>query len=310
MSGPAATTGAEATGTFRVEAVAFDQALSELRAVRDAVFVQEQGVPVDVERDALDPMCLHVLARDAQGRPIGTGRLTPDRRVGRMAVLPEWRNRRVGEALLKALLAQARSLGWPELSLHAQVAAQAFYARQGFLPYGERFVEAGLDHQSMRLALDAVNPVLRRDAGLAALLGVAEGARRQLLVYSRELDPGLLDQPEAVAALRRFAVGGGEVRVLLHDPEAPRRAIAPLIGLSQRLPTAFSFRAIEEPVDRDYPCAYMANDGGGWYFRPLGHRFDGETRLDDGARARQLRAHFAPVWERARPCTEYRALGI
>ena len=158
--------------------------------------------------------------------------------------------------------------------------------------------------------LGGVNPVLRRDAGLAALLGVIEGARRQLLVYSRDLDPGLLDTAEAMAALRRFAVGGGEVRVLLHDPDAPRRALAPLIGLSQRLPSAFTFRAIEEPVDRDYASAYVANDGGGWYFRTLGHRFDGETRLDDEARARQLRAHFTPVWERARPCTEYRALGI
>nr|WP_242524954.1 GNAT family N-acetyltransferase [Lysobacter changpingensis] len=281
-----------------------------MHAVRDVVFVQEQGVPVEIERDALDPLSRHVLARDAQGRPIGTGRLTPDRRIGRMAVLPEWRNRRVGEALLKALLEQARELRWNEVTLHAQVPAMAFYARQGFLPFGERFVEAGLDHQSMRLVLGAVNPVLRRDAGLAAVLGVIEGARRQLLVYSRDLDPGLLDTPEAMAALRRFAVGGGEVRALLHDPEAPRRALAPLIGLSQRLPSAFAFRAIEEPVDRDYPSAYVANDGGGWYFRALGHRFEGETRLDDEARARQLRAHFAPVWERARPCTEYRALGI
>ena len=302
MSGPDA--------LFRVEAVGLERATADLRAVRDMVFVQEQGVPVEIERDALDPLSRHVLARDADGRPIGTGRLTPDRRIGRMAVLPEWRNRRVGEALLKALLDQARELRWNEVTLHAQVPAMAFYARQGFLPYGERFVEAGLDHQSMRLVLGAVNPVLRRDAGLAAVLGVIEGARRQLLVYSRELDPGLLDTPEAMAALRRFAVGGGEVRVLLHDPEAPRRALAPLIGLSQRLPSAFAFRAIEEPVDRDYPSAYVANDGGGWYFRTLGHRFEGETRLDDEARARQLRAHFAPVWERARPCTEYRALGI
>ncbi|WP_206858983.1 GNAT family N-acetyltransferase [Lysobacter sp. Cm-3-T8] len=302
MSGPDA--------LFRVEAVGFEQATADLHAVRDVVFVQEQGVPVEIERDALDPLSRHVLARDAQGRPIGTGRLTPDRRIGRMAVLPEWRNRRVGEALLKALLEQARELRWNEVTLHAQVPAMAFYARQGFLPFGERFVEAGLDHQSMRLVLGAVNPVLRRDAGLAAVLGVIEGARRQLLVYSRDLDPGLLDTPEAMAALRRFAVGGGEVRALLHDPEAPRRALAPLIGLSQRLPSAFAFRAIEEPVDRDYPSAYVANDGGGWYFRALGHRFEGETRLDDEARARQLRAHFAPVWERARPCTEYRALGI
>lgn len=295
---------------FRVEPVGFEDGRADLRAVRDAVFVQEQGVPVELERDALDPLSRHVIARDADGRPIGTGRLTPDARIGRMAVLPSWRSRGVGEALLKALLAQARELHWREVTLHAQVPAMAFYARQGFLPYGERFVEAGLAHQSMRLVLDAVNPVLGRDAGLAAVLGVVNGARRQLLVYSRDLDPGVLDRPEAVAALRRFAVGGGEVRILLHDPAAPQRAIAPMIGLGQRLSSAFGFRAIEEPVDLDYPSAYVVNDGGGWYFRPLGNRFDGETRLDDGPRARQLRAHFDPVWERARPCTEYRALGL
>ena len=295
---------------FRVEPIGFGDGLADLRVVRDAVFVQEQRVPVEIERDALDPACHHVIARDGEGRPIGTGRLTPDGRIGRMAVLPEWRNRRVGEALLKALLAQARELRWNEVTLHAQVPAMAFYARQGFLPHGDRFVEAGLDHQSMRLVLGAVNPVLRRDAGLAAVLGVIEGARRHLLVYSRDLDPGLLDTSDATAALRRFAVGGGQLQVLLHDPEAPRRALAPLINLSQRLPSAFAFRAIEEPVDRDYPSAYIVNDGGGWYFRTLGHRFEGDTRLDDEARARQLRAHFTPVWERARPCTEFRALGI
>jgi len=295
---------------FRVESIGFGDGLADLRVVRDAVFVQEQRVPVEIERDALDPACHHVIARDGEGRPIGTGRLTPDGRIGRMAVLPEWRNRRVGEALLKALLAQARELRWNEVTLHAQVPAMALYARQGFLPYGDRFVEAGLDHQSMRLVLGAVNPVLRRDAGLAAVLGVIEGARRQLLVYTRDLDPGLLDTSDAMAALRRFAVGGGQMQVLLHDPEAPRRALAPLINLSQRLSSAFAFRAIEEPVDRDYPSAYIVNDGGGWYFRTLGHRFEGDTRLDDEARARQLRAHFTPVWERARPCTEFRALGI
>ena len=299
-----------ATPAFQVEPVAFHDALADLRAVHDEVFVREQNVPVEIERDALDPLSRHVIARDADGRAIGTGRLTPDQRIGRMAVIAGWRNRGVGEALPKALLEQARELAWPEVTLHAQVPAIPFYARQGFLPYGPRFSEAGLAHQSMRLMLGAVNPVDGRAAGLAAALGVANGARRQMLVYTRDLDPGLLDQPEAVAALRRFAVGGGEVRVLLHDPASPQRAIAPLLGLGQRLTSAFQFRAIEEPVDRDYPSAYVANDTSGWYFRPLGHRFDGETRLDDGARARQLRAHFEPVWERARPCTEFRVLGL
>lgn len=296
---------------FRVVAVAdYAAALAALRAVREAVFVHEQQVPAEIELDPHDPLCQHVLALDAEERPIGTGRLTPDRRIGRMAVLAGWRGRGVGEALLDALIERARQLGWRELSLHAQSSAIGFYARRGFLPFGDRFVEAGIDHQSMRLLLDAANPVETRAAALAALAGVIANARRSLSIYSRDLDPGLLDRPELVAALRRFATSGGAIRVLLHDPGAPQRALAPLIGLSQRLSSVFEFRAIEEPVDLKYPSAYLVNDRDGWYYRPLGHRYDGETRLDGGARARQLRAHFDPVWERARPCSEYRALGI
>lgn len=296
---------------FRVVAIAdYAAALAALRAVREAVFVHEQQVPAEIELDPQDPLCQHVLALDAEERPIGTGRLTPDRRIGRMAVLAGWRGRGVGEALLDALIERARQLGWRELSLHAQASAIGFYARRGFLPFGDRFVEAGIDHQSMRLLLDAANPVETRAAALAALAGVIANARRGLSIYSRDLDPGLLDRPEVVAALRRLATSGGAIRVLLHDPGAPQRALAPLIGLSQRLSSVFEFRAIEEPVDLKYPSAYLVNDRDGWYYRPLGHRYDGETRLDGGARARQLRAHFDPVWERARPCSEYRALGI
>lgn len=302
--------GSDNASDFHVEAVEYQAALPDLRIVRETVFVQEQNVPLALEWDEADPQCRHVLARDATGRPIGTGRLTPQRTIGRMAVLQAWRGRGVGDALLRALLDEARKLGWRELSLHAQTSAVGFYSRHGFLPFGEHFEEAGIDHQSMRIVLDAVNPVETRDAGLAALLGVIARARRALDLYSRELDPGLLDAPEALAALRRFAINDGEVRILLHEPAAPQRALAPLIGLAQRLPSAFAFRAIEEPTDRDYPSAYAVNDAGGYYFRTLGHRFDGETRLDAPARARQLRAAFEPVWQRARPCTEYRALGL
>lgn len=304
---------APAPGPYRVVAVDdYDDALPALRAVREAVFVHEQNVPLELERDAEgDPLCQHVLAFDADGAPIGTGRLTPDRRIGRMAVLASWRGRGVGEALLAALVERARALGWREISLHSQASAIEFYARQGFLPFGPRFFEAGgIEHLAMYRLLGAANPVDGRDAAAAALSGLIAHAGRSLWICSRELDPGLLDRAATIAALRRFAVGGGQVRVLLHDPAAPQRALAPLIGLAQRLPTAFEFRAIEETVDQNDPAAYCVNDRDGWYYRPLGHRFDGETRLDGGPRARQLRARFEPVWERARPCTEFRALGI
>ena len=306
------TTGPHSMDTqgFGVDTVDYETALPDLRTVRETVFVQEQQVPLELEWDALDPQCVHVLARDAAGQPIGTGRLTPEHKIGRMAVLAPWRGRGVGDALLLALLAAARERGWREVSLHAQVSAQDFYARHGFLPLGERFEEAGIGHQTMRLLLDAANPVESREAAVAAAVGVIAGARRQLHIYSRELDPGLLDATGVLAALRRFATNGGEVQVLLQHATAPQRRGAPLIGLGQRLPSAFAFRVIEEPVDLEYPSAYLVNDGGGYLFRSLGHRFDGETRLDAPARVRQLRATFDEPWQRGRPCSEFRALGI
>jgi predicted GNAT family N-acyltransferase len=138
---------------FRVEPADYSADFQDLRAVREPVFVVEQNVPAELEWDELDPRCRHVLARDDEHRPIGTGRLTPEHKIGRMAVLREWRGRGVGEALLLALIEQARELGLPEVSLHAQVDAIGFYEKFGFEPYGERFEEAGIQHQSMRKTL-------------------------------------------------------------------------------------------------------------------------------------------------------------
>lgn len=295
---------------WRVDVVDYAAALPALRLVRDRVFVDEQRVPVEIERDAIDPACTHVLARDAADRPIGTGRLMPDGRIGRMAVLRDWRGRGVGRALLLRLVDAARDAGLRELSLHAQVDAEPFYAAEGFLPVGDRFEEAGIWHQAMRRLLGHPMPVETAAQAAAATTGIVANARRALAIYSREMDPGLLDRPEVLAALRRLATRGGEVRLLLQDVATPQRAHAPLIALAQRLPSAFAIRVIDEPVDLTYPSAFVAADTGGWYFRPLGHRLDGETQLDGAARMRQLRTVFDGAWERARPATELRALGI
>jgi len=301
-----------ATRSFRVEAIDYATGLAELRTVRETVFVHEQRVPLEEEWDALDPLCNHVIARDEAGAPIGTGRLTPERRIGRMAVLAEWRGQGVGDAMLDALVAEARKLGWPVVSLSAQVSAEAFYARQGFIPEGERFMEAGIEHQSMRRVLAGSTAVEDLSGAIAAATAVVTRARRQLRIYSRELDPGLLDNAAVLGALRRFSTGnsGGGIRILLQDAAAAQHTLAPLLTLAQRLPSVFAFREVREPVDKAYASAFIANDVGGYYFRTLGHRFDGETDLDGAGRARQLRDEFDRFWERARPCTEFRALGI
>jgi predicted GNAT family N-acyltransferase len=322
---------------FRVEAVDYAAAAADLHAVRNAVFVREQGVPATLERDAADPRCLHVLARDAAGSPIGAARLVPPfvavngsvgaqtaagadahdaadplPRIGRMAVVADWRSRGVGEAMLAVLEDLARQRGWPTVALHAQAPAIRFYMRLGYLPEGPRFHEAGIEHQAMHRRLAGASAIDTREAAIATLVALAHRARRSLRIYSRALDPGLLDAPEVLDALRRFAVRGGgvEIRILLQDAATPQRANAPVLALAQRLPSVLLLREVDDPVDRAYVPAFVANDAGGSYFRPLGHRFDGEAQLAAPGRARQLGDEFDRIWERARPCAELRALGL
>ncbi len=296
---------------YQVAAVDYHTAVDALRAVREPVFVEEQQVPRELEWDALDPLCVHVLARDDAGRPIGTGRLTPEHKIGRMAVLQDWRGKGVGDALLKALIEQAALRRWPEVKLNAQVSAIGFYARHGFVPFGERFMEAGIEHQAMRRQVVGMTAIDSRESAVAVTAAIVLATRRELCIYSRALDPGLFDAPEVLDALRTLATRRQriDIRVLLQDADAPQRAHAPLIGLSQRLSSAFAFREVTDPADKGYASAFVANDAGGCYFRPLGNRFDGEAALDAGGRARQLVESFHPVWERARPVTEYRILG-
>lgn len=295
---------------FSVAATDYARDHARLHALRASVFIDEQQVPAELERDALDPLSFHVLAVDARGQPLGTARLTPERRIGRMAVLAAHRGRGIGQAMLAALVEEARHRGWAEVALHAQLHALPFYARAGFVPCGPVFVEAGIGHREMRRRLPGASPVEDAEGAAAVLVAVAGHARRELGIYSRAMDPGLLDRMDVVDALRHFAVRGGErrVRVLLQDAATPQRNGAPLLPLAQRLPSVFAFREVRDPVDARYPSAYAFSDTGGMLFRPLGHRFDGEGGIDDAPAARRLQLEFDRIWERSRPCTEYRAL--
>ncbi len=127
--------------------------LEGLRSVREAVFVREQHVPVGLEWDGKDPQCDHVVA-EAGGRAVGTGRLLADGHIGRMAVLPAWRRKGVGSAILTELVVMASQRGLRAVVLHAQVRARTFYERHGFCVEGEEFVEAGIAHLKMVRVLD------------------------------------------------------------------------------------------------------------------------------------------------------------
>jgi predicted GNAT family N-acyltransferase len=136
-----------------VREVSWGEAGAQLCAIRHRVFVQEQGVPEALEWDGLDTECRHALASSADGEAIGTARLLPDGHIGRMAVLPAWRRRGVGTALLAELLAVARGRGDACVVLHAQAYVTEFYRRAGFEVVSTEFMEAGIAHVRMQLRL-------------------------------------------------------------------------------------------------------------------------------------------------------------
>ncbi|MBL8465889.1 MAG: GNAT family N-acetyltransferase [Thauera sp.] len=138
---------------LEIEVVGWDEAELLVMPVRTEVFVVEQGVPAEIERDAFDAVCRHAIARDAGGRVVATGRLLPDGHIGRMAVRRAARGAGVGGAVLQALIAEAARRGLREVALAAQTHALDFYLRHGFEAVGEVFMEAGIPHRAMRRTL-------------------------------------------------------------------------------------------------------------------------------------------------------------
>jgi predicted GNAT family N-acyltransferase len=129
------------------------QALGEdAGRVRRAVFVDEQGIPVELEWDEWDERSVHaVLYRD--GQPVATGRLLPDAHIGRMAVLRTWRRQGLGAVILERLVEEAARRGEREVELAAQSYVCEFYAAHGFEAFGDEFLDVGIPHRKMRRVL-------------------------------------------------------------------------------------------------------------------------------------------------------------
>jgi predicted GNAT family N-acyltransferase len=129
--------------------------IDEALELRRRVFVGQQGVTLDADRDGLDPTALHLVAVD-DGRVIGTCRLVfdgPLARLGRMAVEDDYRGRGLGAAILTEAEQQARAAGSERIRLHAQIAARSLYERGGFVVQGQEFMEEGIPHLTMEKPL-------------------------------------------------------------------------------------------------------------------------------------------------------------
>lgn len=306
-------------------AVDFD----DIYRVRHAVFVVEQNIPEEVEFDELDCQCHHVLARDSQGSAIGTGRLTAEGRLGRLAVLQEWRCQRVGKSILGALIERARALGLSEVTANAQVSVLKFYQKFDFNLDGEVFMAVGIPHQAVRLALQPLQTFSREppkvvmdvvhslnldtiESVISATVAVITRARRYLYIYSRDLEFSIYAHKDVVEALKQFALRqrDGNIQIIIQEPESLRNQMHPVIDLAQRLSSHLLLRAPTELDDLKALSAFIINDTGGYLFRLQGARYEGHWSSNLPSKNRQFRELFEQVWQRSRPCSEFRALSL
>ena len=139
---------------MRVKVIAIESPsdMQRAHAIRRRVFIEEQHVPEEIEMDAEDANAFHALAI-LNGVAIGCGRMVDhgasEVKIGRMAVLQEFRNTGVGATILRFLIDRARDRGIRKAILHAQLTAEGFYLNQGFEPVGDVFEEAGIAHRKM-----------------------------------------------------------------------------------------------------------------------------------------------------------------
>ena len=133
----------------------------QIQRVRRSVFIEEKQIAERDEWDELDPVITHVLVFEppasAKRDAVGTGRLEPTGKIGRVAVLPQYRGSGVGTAIVSHLVNLASGLGLTQVYLHAQTAALGFYERLGFRVDGPEFDEVGIPHRRMSLGIEQRN---------------------------------------------------------------------------------------------------------------------------------------------------------
>lgn len=124
--------------------------------LRFEVFVDEQGVPAEIERDAYDEIATHLLAMQ-DGTPVGTARILPNGdigKIGRVCVVERARGTGLGKALIEAALDEMRADGrFTKAALGSQTYAIPFYEKLGFAAYGAEFDDGGIPHRMMERRL-------------------------------------------------------------------------------------------------------------------------------------------------------------
>lgn len=125
----------------------------DAKSIRLQVFVNEQGF--EQEFDDIDPIARHLVIYDGD-RPVATGRLFEENGaavIGRVAVLPDYRQHHLGAAVVQRLEKEAKAAGYTRVGLSAQCRVQGFYEKLGYHAVGDTYLDEFCEHIHMEKAL-------------------------------------------------------------------------------------------------------------------------------------------------------------
>lgn len=146
-----------------------------------------------------------------------------------------------------------------------------------------------------------------RDAAVA----IARLARRELAVFTHDLEPQLYDDGEFLEAARQLALAGrgARIRILLKDSTRMRLRGNRLVGLARQLPSYVEIRKPHADY-MDVHETFIIADERGLLYRKLADRWEGNANLDDPARARDKLKLFEEIWQRSHADPEARQLSV
>jgi predicted GNAT family N-acyltransferase len=304
------------TEDILIEEVSWNLHRETLRSIRGKVFIEEQNVPQEIERDDHDETATHFLLT-RKTVALGCGRLLADGKIGRMAILTDQRGQGLGLQLLHKILQHARRNGMQRLYLYAQTHALEFYRRAGFEAYDEPFEEAGLPHRAMELLLDYsgvgefVTGVGYPEPFATLACELASSAHRQLRIYSPQLDKDVFDSPQMESAISAMARESrySEIRILISDCKPMVKQGHRLLSLSRRLSSAISIHVLAEHPELPNN-SFVIRDNNGILYKPNDSDRVGFYEPDSPSSAQRFIDLFDALWNRSKPDPELRQLGL
>ena len=308
-----------------------------LQAIRGTVFIEEQGVPKEIEWDGEDDLAHHFMAINEAGQRVGCGRMLPGGKIGRMAVLAEFRGQGIGAEILAAAIARASELGLRRVTLHAQTAVVDFYRKAGFLAEGGEFTEAGIRHQAMALELpipfeaqsdlpqvkirqeeppaEAAAAEFRQFDGesesLIGLVDLLAHPSRTVRIYSQELDHSLFDRADVTDALSSFVRHGPPARlqILIHSSSSIVSRGHQLLELARRLDSKIEIRKVPGELATDR-ASFVLADERGYFLLPDHREYQAMANAFDPVEAERLAERFDYLWDRSEADPDLRVLRI